>query len=374
MTLSVGLIVNPIAGIGGPLAMKGSDGEDVQRRALARGVSPRSNARAAVAVRRLTALHPDLTVVTVAGLMGEEAAREAGVDDRHLRVVRTGAMPSHAEETVRAAREMVDESVDLLLFVGGDGTARDIVEAVGERLAVLGIPAGVKMQSAVFAVSPLAAAELAAAYLSGKVPRSRREVVDIDEEEVREGRISSVLYGYLQVPCERRWLQNKKVGSNVFTNGVVDIAASFVAQMEPDRHYVLGPGTTLKAVTDRLGFAKTLMGVDVVTTTGPVAMDVTASDLDQLVDDTAVIVVSPTGGQGFLFGRGNQQISATALSRVGLKGVVVLCTAEKLGSFQGQPLIVQTEDPEVDAKFSGYVRVITGYRDSTLYRIRNSRE
>jgi predicted polyphosphate/ATP-dependent NAD kinase len=307
--------------------------------------------------------------------MGEETANLAGVPALQLRLVTKAAAVTTAADTTEAAKMMLAARVDLLLFVGGDGTARDVAQGVGEGLPALGIPAGVKMQSAVFAVSPLAAAESAAAFLRDRSRTvTKREVVDLAEETLQAGRISARLYGYLSVPAVRRWLQSRKVGSTASAGTVEDIARAIVAQMSPDVLYVLGPGTTVQSVATRLGIVKTLMGVDVVASGELVASDVTAVKLENLAKPNTVIFISPTGGQGFLFGRGNQQISAVVLERVGLKGVVVLCTPEKLAGFSGHPLLVDTGDPAVDAKLTGYVRVVTGYRESTFYRVEGMKE
>jgi len=375
VTVTVGLIVNPIAGIGGPTALKGSDGVEVQNQALTAGAVPRSSERAVVAVRRLLTRIPDLIVATVSGAMGEDTANLAGVPVSQLRLVTKAAAVTTAADTTEAAKVMLAAGVDLLLFVGGDGTARDVAQGVGEGLPALGVPAGVKMQSAVFAVSPLSAAESVTTFLRDRSRTvTKREVVDLAEETLRAGRTSARLYGYLSVPAERRWLQNRKVGSAAPDGTVEDIARAIVAQMSPDILYVLGPGTTVQSVATRLGIVNTLMGVDVVANGELVASDVTAVKLENLCKPDTVIFVSPTGGQGFLFGRGNQQISAAVLERVGLKGVVVLCTLEKLAGLSGHPLLVDTGDSIVDANLTGYVRVVTGCQESAFYRVEGMKE
>ncbi|HUZ22513.1 MAG TPA: NAD(+)/NADH kinase [Streptosporangiaceae bacterium] len=372
MSPVIGLIVNPVAGIGGPAALKGSDGADVQRRAIRTGAVPRSGERAAVTVRRLLARLPDLVLLAAPDRMGERAALDCGVAGPRLRVVIETGQVTTGDDTSRAAVAMRAAGAELILFAGGDGTARDLVRGVSESVPVLGIPAGVKMQSAVFATSPVAAAEVAIAFLArGGTMVRPREVVDIDEDCLRAGRLTARLHGHLAVPVERRRVQDRKTGSSQAAAGTAaDVAAAFAAQMEPGRLYVLGPGTTMRAVADHLGIPKTLLGVDVVTTAGLVAADVTARDLDAMVSAGTTIAVSPIGGQGFIFGRGNQQISATALAAVGPGGIAVLCTHEKLAGLRGAPLLVDTGDPAVDASLAGHVRVITGRNERTIYRTR----
>jgi predicted polyphosphate/ATP-dependent NAD kinase len=81
------------------------------------------------------------------------------------------------------------------------------------------------------------------------------------------------------------------------------------------------------------------------------------------------VIVTPVGGQGFLFGRGNQQLSAHVLGQIGSENVVVLATESKLAALGGRPLLVDTGDPAVDAALAGYVRVVAGYDREVVYRI-----
>lgn len=369
MNPAVGLIVNPVAGIGGPAALKGSDGAYAQGRALLAGSSPRSGERAALTLRRLLASVPGLTVLVPGGPMGEQVARDCGVADDRVRVVLSAGPVTTGQDTSNAARAMALAGIRLIMFAGGDGTARDVARGAGQSVPVLGIPAGVKMQSAVFAVSPAVAASIASAFLTKGGPAHLREVVDIDERALRDGRAAAQLHGYLPVPDGGRRVQDRKSGSTSADAGsIAQIAAAFAGQMRPGRSYVLGPGLTMKAVADRLGVPSTLLGVDVVSTQGLVAADVTAWQLDSLVDGRSVIAVSPVGGQGFLFGRGNQQIGAGALGRVGLSGIAVLCTHRKLASLRGAPLLIDTGDAAVDASLTGYLPVTTGPAERTMYR------
>ncbi|NIV40070.1 MAG: ATP-NAD kinase, partial [Anaerolineae bacterium] len=224
------------------------------------------------------------------------------------------------------AREMLRLKVNLLLFAGGDGTARDVYHAVGEDIPVLGIPAGVKIHSAVFATNPSSAGELAASYLRGRVAALRAaEVMDVDEEAFREGIVSAKLYGYLKVPFRRRLVQSLKVASGPGERASLEaIAYDVVDRMEDDCLYIIGPGTTTRAIASRLGLNKTLIGVDVVAGGELVASDVNESQLLDLVEGrSAKIVVTPIGGQGCILGRGNQQISPEVIKKVGRDNVIV---------------------------------------------------
>ncbi|WP_240506387.1 ATP-NAD kinase family protein [Thermoactinospora rubra] len=363
----VGLVVNPVAGLGGTAGLKGSDGAEVQRAALAAGATPRSGERAARAVRALLAARPGVRLVTVPGAMGEDSARAAGASPGLVRLARPAAPTTTAADTRAAVLALRD--VDLLLFAGGDGTARDVLDAVrelgGQAPPVLGVPAGVKVYSGCFAVGPAAAGELAGLWTSGATVEA--EVVDLDEDRYRQGRVSPRLYGVLRVPAARTRLSGRKTGSAAAAPGTVEgIAREVVSRMRPGVPYILGPGATTQAVGRALGLATTLLGVDVVRDGRIVAADVAERELAGLAGG-AVLVLSVIGGQGFVLGRGNQQISPRVLSRTG--GLLVLATQQKLAALGGRPLLVDTGDEDTDRKLSGHVQVITGYRESTIYRM-----
>ncbi len=365
----LGLIVNPIAGLGGRVGLKGSDGAEVQRRALELGARPAAGERAAAALAVLAAL-PGLEVVTYPGAMGAEAARAAGLEPRVIGTIGPG--PTTAEDTRRAAREMRLLAVDLLLFAGGDGTARDIYEAVGAELPALGIPAGVKIHSAAYATSPRSAGELAALYLQGRVPRLREaEVMDIDEEAFRQGAVAARLYGYLRVPYRPQLVQGVKVGSRTAEpEALRGIARAVMERLVPGCRYIVGPGTTTRAILAEMGLEKTLLGVDVVADGRVVVRDAgEAQVLAAIQGRPARIIVTPIGGQGYLFGRGNQPISPRVLRQVGPENVIVVSTAEKLQGLGGRPFLVDSGDAEVDRLLAGYVRVITGYGEEAVYRV-----
>lgn len=368
--MRLGLIVNPIAGIGGKVGLKGSDGAEIQRLALERGAEPQAHLRAGQALEVLMPWREGLEVVAPPGPMGEQVTRSLGLAPQVIGELPPGR--TSARDTRRLARLMYRLPVDLLLFAGGDGTARDICSAVGAGVPVLGIPAGVKIHSAVFATNPRHAGEIAAASLRGERLRLREsEVIDLDEEAYRMGIVATRLYGYLNVPYRPHLLQNRKVPTPAAESARLEaIAASVIESMQPGWLDVLGPGTTTRAITDRLGFPKTLVGVDVYTRDGVIALDVSESHLLELLDSgPARVIVTPIGGQGFIFGRGNQPISPRVIQKVGRENILVVSLAEKLNALQGEPLLVDTGDAEMDELLAGYLPVVVGYREKVVYRV-----
>jgi predicted polyphosphate/ATP-dependent NAD kinase len=366
----LGLIVNPVAGLGGRVGLKGSDGIEVQQRARALGAEPQAQVRTAQALETIMPIRDNLELLTPPGEMGEAIARQCGFSPLVLGTLPAGL--TSAADTIRLAREMLAIPVDLILFAGGDGTARDIYDAVGEAIPVLGIPAGVKIHSAVFATHPRLAGELAAGFLQGKPTRLHQaEVVDLDEQTYHTGTVITRLYGYLKIPYRTGLIQNKKAPTPAAESAQAEaIAAEVIERMLDGVIYILGPGTTTQAITTRLGLQKTLLGVDVINRQALVAADVGERQLlSLLADHPAKIVVTPIGGQGFLFGRGNQQISPQVIQKVGRDNIIVICLQSKLHALRGRPLLVDTSDAQTDQLLSGYLPVITGYREQSIYRV-----
>jgi predicted polyphosphate/ATP-dependent NAD kinase len=370
----LGLIVNPVAGLGGRVGLKGSDGAEIQKRARELGAVPQAQNRAIEALQQLRSLEA-LEIITYPGEMGEDAVRACGFAPTACRVV--GAITpggTTAGDTRHAAREMQRLGVDLLLFAGGDGTARDIYEAVGLDLPVLGIPAGVKIHSAVYATHPRSAGDLAALYLQGRVAGLREaEVMDIDEEAFRQNALSVRLYGYLRIPFRMSLVQSQKMPSAGEGAALAAIAEDVADKMEPGILYIIGPGTTTRAIADELGLAKTLLGVDVVLNRTLIARDANEAQLLAVLDahdeSQARIVVTPIGGQGYIFGRGNQQISPRVIERVGRDQIMVVSTPDKLYALGTQPLRVDTGDLDVDRMLSGYLMVVTGYNERAVRKV-----
>lgn len=370
--LRLGLIINPYAGIGGPEAFKGSDSIELIANALAQGAPLRAPERALRCLKVLfETAATQISIVTYPGLMGADATSESGFEPTVLGRIDTQGM-TNAQDTQTAAKLLLDEGVDLLLFVGGDGTARDICAVVSEQVPVLGIPAGVKMQSGVFAVSPEVAAEVVLNMLvGGLVDLRSQEVRDLDEESYRQGKIKSQYFGELQVPqCGHFVQQTKQGGTEVEELVLDDIAADILEKLEPDVWYLLGAGTSVAAVAEQLGVSNSLLGVDVVCNETLLYRDVSAEQLHQYLQQftgKVVAVLSVTGGQGSLLGRGNQQLSPWVLRRVGRDNIWALATKTKIRELEGRPLLLDSNDVELDAAWCGYIPVVTGYHDSILY-------
>lgn len=367
----LGLVVNPVAGLGGRVGLKGSDGAEIQARARQLGALPRAPERAEEALQRLKGVDYPIHVLTSAGEMGENSARACGFAPQV--VYRPASNQTNAQDTFQAAQTLRSLGVDLLLFAGGDGTARDIHRAVGDTLPVLGIPAGVKIVSAVYAVKPRAAGELAADFLSGKVTRLREaEVMDLDEEAYRQGIVAPGLFGYLKIPYREGSVQGGKVPSRGSEQASLEaIAQDVIDQMQDDRIYIIGPGTTTRPILQRLGLEKSLIGVDVVYRRNGLALDANESRLLELLQELpGTIVVTPIGGQGYVFGRGNQQLSPAVLHKVGKTNILIAATLDKLLALGGRPLLVDTGDAALDQELSGFVKVITGYQERMVYRVK----
>lgn len=360
----IGFLINPVAGMGGAVGLKGTDGnvEEARRR----GASPLAKNRALITLA-LLAREPGIHFVTCSGRMGEEAVREAGVQDYQVLYHYHGE--SSAGDTRQAAIAFKKAGVDLVLFCGGDGTARDIFDAVGRELPVLGIPAGVKMYSAVFAVDPATAAGLVTGYDEPSLRDS--EIMDVDEEAYRGGALKTRLYGIARTPALPGKVQLSK---HVFEEGDEERAKAEIARfineiMIPGVLYILGAGTTTEAIAHGTGVKKTLLGVDVIKNGEIVARDIDEHTLWNLLPggQEAKIIISPIGAQGFILGRGNQQISSRVVQQVGLNNIIVVATPHKL--METPVLYVDSGDPNLDAEFGDTVLVVSGYRMAQRKRI-----
>lgn len=368
----LGLIVNPLAGVGGPLALKGSDGEDIAKQAHASGGQCRAVKRAVDALAMISDLADDCVVLCYRGDMGESAAQAAQLPVEIIGSAK--ASRSTALDTQAAAIQLREQGVDLVLFVGGDGTARDIFQALGDNCPALGVPAGVKMHSGVYAVSAQAAGQVVRRLMLGQlVDVGLAEVRDIDEQAFRQGRVISRFFGELLVPTEGKFLQRvKSSGREVEELALQDIAADIVESMDDNCLYLIGPGTTPAAVMQELGLPNTLLGVDAILGSKVVGSDLDEQALLSLLDQhqgDARIIITAIGGQGHIIGRGNQQLSPNVLRAVGIDNIIVVATKTKITELEGRPLLVDSNDVELDKAFIGYRTVVTGYHDAIMYPV-----
>ena len=365
---TVGLIVNPIAGMGGAVGLKGTDGKAILERAIILGAKPIAPARAESFLSELKSFKGKIRLVVGAGRMGEDEARNCGFA---CVVLEKTKKETTAEDTMKFARRIIDAGADLLVFCGGDGTARDVLNIVGTNLPVLGVPTGVKMHSAVFAVGPRAAARIALEFLWEELPLREAEVMDVDEDAFRKGRVSARLYGYVLTPYEPDLIQGAKMASLMTESEMRNqaaIAIYVIENMKPDVIYIIGPGTTTRTIGDLLDAKKTLLGVDLFCKKKLIAKDVNEKQiLEKIKGKTAQIIVTPIGGQGFLFGRGNQQISSAVIHEVGRDNIVVVAAEGKLRSLKS--LRVDTGDPSLDDELRGCIKVITDYKKEHMMRI-----
>jgi predicted polyphosphate/ATP-dependent NAD kinase len=359
---TIGFIVNPVAGMGGAVGLKGTDGKTILNKAMSLGAKPIASQRAETFLTELVTAKKNLRLIVGAGNMGENQATKCGFI---FEVNGESKRETTSEDTQSAAKEMAIADVDLLVFCGGDGTTRDILNAVGMKVPVLGVPTGVKMHSAIFAVTPQAAARVAISYLWGGLPLREAEVMDVDEEAFRKGRLSAELYGYMLSPFELHLIQGNKLESPMTENEVRNqaaIAIYIIEEMKPDLTYVVGPGTTTRTIGDLLDQKKTLLGVDLFQNKRIIATDVNEKQiLEATKGQAARIIVTPIGGQGFIFGRGNQQISSKVIRQVGLGNIVVVATKSKLDRLKS--LRVDTGDPELDKDLRAHeINVVIDYK------------
>lgn len=379
-TLKIGLIVNPIAGMGGRVGLKGTDGAALAA-AVERGAVPRAESRAAECLREIVPHKEQFVLYTGIGRMGELAAREAGFEPLVIDSEASGAGPvdgTSAEDTESIARKMLAEGVGLILFAGGDGTARDVYRSVGEDTLVLGIPAGVKIHSAVFASSPRQAGMIVSDFVANA--RARRteklaEVMDIDEEAYRNGVLKARLYGYLRIPYERARVQGLKSGTpptDAEAQSAIAESAAEIVEQEPGTLFLIGAGTTTRALMKALGLDGTLLGVDAAMGGALIAADLGEKEILDLLEahPGAKIVITPIGGQGVIFGRGNQQFSPEVIRKVGRDNIMLLASPAKLNALEGAPLLIDTGDAELDRQLEVYYKIVSGYRQFFVYKAR----
>jgi len=365
----IGFILNPIAGIGGKVGLKGSDGLDTLAKALALGAKPESSNKAKVALQIVSDSGEEVEIITYPGEMGEDVALECGLKVSVVGSIDKGR--TTADDTMHAAQDFKEAGADIILFAGGDGTARNVMDAVGLSIPAIGIPAGCKIHSAVYAINPKTAGELIVQYLKGKIKDNREaEVMDINEDLFRQNILEAKLYGYLNIPNERKMVQNLKSGRGYSEKGSIEMLSNYIAEnLIENTLYIMGPGSTMRSVMEKLNLDNTLLGVDLVYNREIIKNDVTEHDILDALEkyNTAKIIVTVIGGQGYIFGRGNQQISADVISMVGRQNIIITASKDKMISLMGCKLYIDTGVESVNKDLCGYYKVITGYEDYVMF-------
>ena len=354
----IGFLINPIAGMGGPVGLKGTDG--LAEKAIAMGARPRAMERARACLDHLSREKDAIHFLTASGSMGESSLKECGLD---YEVVYSPLPVTSSRDTIRTCQAFLDKGANLILFCGGDGTARDVAGIAGST-PILAIPAGVKMHSGVFAASPQAAADLVIRFLNGELNLRDTEIVDVDEELYRAGILQTKLYALAKTPYLPVLVaERKRIYISDQEDEFKDQIALFASEfMRDGSAYIIGAGTTTSRIADILGLEKTLLGVDVVKDGRLMITDASEQDLLELLDrETRVmIIISPIGAQGFILGRGNQQLSAEVIRRVGIDKLIIISTPHKLAEIPY--LLVDTGDEDLDESLAAMRQVVTGYR------------
>jgi len=384
----LGLIINPVAGVGGSVALKGSDG--MAMHALALGAEPKANARAQTALKVLQPYQDEITVYTVNDLMGEQAAKALGFQVNLI--YKTDSEHTKADDTEQSVAALLAEQVDIILFAGGDGTARNIAKVVTEhatqskqaQIPVLGIPAGCKIHSGVYAITPIAAGRVVELMITKQlVTLTTGDIMDIDESLFRQGVVKAKRFGEMQIPSELRYVQAVKSGGKESDELVLhDISEDVIDKMSEagDSLFIIGSGSTTAFLMTELNLENTLLGVDLVQDNNLIANDVTEEMLwEQLMktkqnEQSVQLIITLIGGQGHLFGRGNQQLSPRIINHIieqkgGKENITIIATKTKLTALENRPLISDTGDVKLDQNLSGFMPVTTGYRDQVLYPV-----
>ncbi|HUY00070.1 MAG TPA: ATP-NAD kinase family protein [Candidatus Deferrimicrobium sp.] len=337
------------------------------------GSKPVSSMRAREMLRILTPLKNKLKIFTFSAEMGENELIDEGFEPIVIGTILSGKTTS--QDTINAARRLIEQNVQFIVFVGGDGTAQDILIAIGQEVPVLGCPSGVKIHSSCFAFNPEACARIIMRFLWEELPIREAEVIDVNEEAFRNNQLDVELKGYLIVPYEPYLLQGGKMVSPLTIDehdNQIMIAKYVVENMEDDIYYILGPGTTIRGIAEVIGFEKTLLGVDICCNKTLIAKDVNEKQILQTISNNkAKIVVSPIGNQGIILGRGNLQISPEVIWKVGRENIIVIATRYKIANLPRGFLRVDTRDINLDNTLkNSYIRVIVDYNEIRIIKIK----
>ncbi len=387
----IGIVVNPDAGLGGRLALKGSDGQ--AELARSKGANDRSGPRMTESLEHLSSIisitpgpWKDIEWWLMKGRMGDSWIPNSLGEVGRWNIIDETPQKTSADDTTSAVHTLVKHNVEMILYAGGDGTTRDIVNALIEidasETPILGVPAGVKMHSGCFGASPRASAEALAAWITGDLLLARTEVMDLDEDLYRDGEWVVRMYGEANTPGSPRWMQGSKqrverVSETEILEGLGDHIKETIEE-KPEMLVIWGSGGTLRTLGDSIGYSISVLGIDATRGTEQIGTDLDEVGLIETVDShkkafgdesEILLLLSPMGGQGFLIGRGNLQLSPDVLRRIGIDAILGVVTPAKLATLNS--LRIDTGDAELDAEFRErkYLKALQGYRTTRLIRI-----
>ena len=374
----LGLLVNPDAGLGGRLGLKGSDGQ--AEIARSKGAQDRSGPRMRAMLDHLITISKDnldgFQWYVSKGRMGTDWISPA---ISSLEVIHSSSSSTDANDTSQLVGSMIGSDIDLLVYAGGDGTTRDVVAALSEygrpELPIIGVPTGVKMHSGCFASSPKAAAEVLSAWLEGDLLLSSTEVLDLDEDLYRQGKWVVKLYAEAITPASPRWMQGSKMrveaaGEEEIIQGLADHVRETLID---DRMMIVwGSGGTLRTIGGILGFELNTLGIDITVGGNIIGSDLNENEILSALKEhqgDVILLLSPMGGQGFLIGRGNLQLSPDVLRIIGVNRVLGIVTPAKMLTLRS--LRIETGDSEMDQRFSEkkYLKVLQGYRTTRVLKV-----
>ena len=367
----IGFILNPIAGMGGKIGLKGTDGIEIYELISKLGLEPWSPVRGLRFLEFLKKLDNNLKIVVYSDQMGGNLVKNIGFEMISITKNENNKYTSSMDTKI-AVKKMLEMGVDIIIFVGGDGTARDIQDSVGINIPVIGVPAGVKMYSSVFASSPETAAKITINYLNGNIKKTiEAEVLDIDENLFRNGIYRIKLYGFLKIPYDNVYYPGSKIPTSENEElNQIEIAQEIINNLDNNIYYIIGPGSTTKRIIKNLNFETSLLGIDIIKGRKLIGSNLNEYKILEIINkNKSKLIITPIGGQGYIFGKGNLEISANVIKKIGgKKNIIIISTKNKIYKLNQKPFLIDTNDKELDERLSGWYKVIVGFNEYMMYK------
>jgi len=378
MISKIGFMVNPVAGMGGKVGLKGTDG--VLKQAIKLGAKPVAPRKAVETIKEFISKYSKKDKIqwfTCSGEMGADELKKVGVTKIEIVYTPTGK-DTTSSDTKNACKKFLEKQVDLILFCGGDGTARDIFEIVSTKLPILGIPSGVKMHSGVFGINTSASAKMLHEFVNKHLTIGDAEIMDLDEDRYRKGEWNIKLFGIAKGIVEPTYVQvGKTMFESVSDDEIKDELTEHILdeiEQNSDFLFLFGSGGTIEYITKKLDIKNTLLGIDAVYNKKVLGSDLNEEGILKLLEKypKAKVILSPIGAQGFILGRGNLQLSPKVIRKIGIDNIIVVSTPSKLAS---TPVIrVDTGDRKLDQLFAEreFMMIVIGYRLSRVVKIQTN--